>query len=413
MKKIVLGVFLAVLVNLASAGTPLSVAVYPGLDEAVRIAIPLYRKLHPEVEIQLVSLGYKAHHEAMIMALVEGKGLPDVMGVSSDRIGRLAESGWLENLLPPPYNAGQYSGLFHKAVYPVSKPNILAAMQVSVSAMTLVYREDLLRKAGLGEKDLTASWESCIKAGKQIKAATGACLVPDVAEIADLYSRAQASEQQGIYWKDLLHGCPLTDINSPRFKKAFELALSARQAGIDCKLSLDSNEWREKLQGDGVAALLISAQRFSRSESALSLNGHGRWQVAQLPGKSFVRAGGDFYAIPAKAQHKAEAWDFMKFLTLNAGIQTEWARRTGAFPALLEAQTPELMSQPIDALGGLAARKVWQTSLKNVKPHPFENYEATGDEIIRMELNKVLEGSKTIPDALKDAELQLRPRCRR
>lgn len=145
----------------------------------------------------------------------------------------------------------------------------------------------------------------------------------------------------------------------------------------------------------------------------MSLNGHGRWQVAQLPGKSFVRAGGDFYAIPAKAQHKTEAWDFVKFLTLNASIQTESARRTRAFPALLEAQTPELMSQPLGSLGGLAARKVWQISLKNVKPHPFEISEANGDAIIRIELNKVLDGSKTIPDALKDAEGQLRMRCRR
>ena len=265
MHKFIWGLFLGIFANLANAGTPLTVAVYPGLDEAVKIAIPLYKKLHPEVEIQLVSLPYKEHYGAMVANMFPGgqnKAWPDVMGIGPEWIVKLANDGWLENLLPPPYDAGQYSRFFHKAVYPVSKPDVLAAMQVSVFPLTLVYREDQLRKAGLGEEDLTASWEGFIEAGKKLKAATGACLVPDAVEIADLYVRAQANEQQGIYWKNPLRGCPQTDINSPRFKKAFELALSARQAGIDCKIPLETNEWREKLKRDEVAGLLISAKYF-------------------------------------------------------------------------------------------------------------------------------------------------------
>ena len=43
----------------------------------------------------------------------------------------------------------------------------------------------------------------------------------------------------------------------------------------------------------------------------------GKWRSAQLPGGSFGSWGGSFYGIPKKAQNKAAAWDFIKFLSTN------------------------------------------------------------------------------------------------
>ena len=64
--------------GLANAGTTLTVASFPNFDAAVKAAIPLYKKSHPDVEIKLVSLAIGDHHNAMTTALATGvsTGLP-------------------------------------------------------------------------------------------------------------------------------------------------------------------------------------------------------------------------------------------------------------------------------------------------------------------------------------------------
>lgn len=80
----------------------LNVSSFPDLDRGVKAAIPLYKKLHPEVEIKLTSLAYADHHTAMTTALATGANLPDVMAVDNGFIGKFAESGGLEDLSKPP-----------------------------------------------------------------------------------------------------------------------------------------------------------------------------------------------------------------------------------------------------------------------------------------------------------------------
>src|SRR5688572_17540282 len=70
------------------AATTLTVASFPSFDESIKLAIPLYKKLHPDVEIKLVSLAYPDHHTAMTTALATGSNLPDVMGLEINYIGK-------------------------------------------------------------------------------------------------------------------------------------------------------------------------------------------------------------------------------------------------------------------------------------------------------------------------------------
>ena len=102
----------------AQAATTLTVASFPSFDEAVKAAIPLYKKTHPDVEIKLVSLAFGDHHNAMTTALATGTNLPDVMAVEVGFIGKFAESGGLEDLSKPPYDAMQYKTKFAKFTFP-------------------------------------------------------------------------------------------------------------------------------------------------------------------------------------------------------------------------------------------------------------------------------------------------------
>ncbi|MEB5392785.1 extracellular solute-binding protein, partial [Pseudomonas aeruginosa] len=115
----------------------------------------------------------------------------------------------------------------------------LAAMPADIGPGTLLYRKDILDKAGVSEAELTRDWEAYIAAGKKILAKTGVYLLADAADIRDIVLRSSLKDGEGLYFDRA--GNALVD--SPRFVRAFELGRSARQAGIDAKVVAWTNEW--------------------------------------------------------------------------------------------------------------------------------------------------------------------------
>jgi multiple sugar transport system substrate-binding protein len=339
----------------ASAQTvTLTVASFPDLDRGIKLAIPLYKKLHPNVEIKLTSLAYADHHTAMTTALATGAGLPDVMAIDMGFIGKFAESGGMEDLSKPPYNAGQFRDQVARFTYPLamSGQGVMVGMPVDIGPGALFYRKDLLDQAGVSETDLTKSWESYIESGKKLKASSGAWLLASAVDIKDIYIRSNLKDGEGVYFNK--QGQPT--INNARFRKAFELAKAARMAGIDGKIGAWSNEWSEGFKRDRIASQMMGAWLAGHLNNWLAPESKGKWRSAQLPGGAYGSWGGSFYGIPKKAQNKQAAWDFIKFLTTNKDMQIEAFRGIDAFPSLLAAQNDPFIEQPIEYLGGQKAR---------------------------------------------------------
>jgi multiple sugar transport system substrate-binding protein len=396
---------------LAQATTTITVASFPDLDRGVKAAIPLFKKLHPEIEIKLATLAYPDHHTAMTTALATGANLPDVMAVDNDFIGKFAESGGLEDLSKAPYNALQYRAKISKFSIPqaMSGTGALNAMPVDIGPGAMFYRKDLTDKAGVSEADLTKSWESYIEAGKKVKAATGAYMLGNAVDIKDIYIRSGLKDGEGVYFDK--KGQPL--VTTPRFVKAFELAKAARTAGIDGKIGAWSNEWTEGFKRDKIASQMMGAWLAGHLNNWLATESKGKWRSAQLPNGAFGYWGGSFYAIPKKAQNKKAAWEFIQFLTLNKEMQLEAFRKLDAFPSLVEAQNDPFLEQPIEYLGGQAARKEWKVAADKIQAIAVDKYDPVAKDVINAELDKVLEQNKDIKTALADAQAAIKKRVRR
>lgn len=389
----------------------LTVASFPDLDRGIKLAIPLYKKLNPNVEIKLTSLAYADHHTAMTTALATGAGLPDVMAIDMGFIGKFAESGGMEDLSKAPYNAGQFRDQVARFTYPLamSGQGVMVGMPVDIGPGALFYRKDLLDQAGLSEADLTRSWESYIESGKKLKAATGAWLLASAVDIKDIYIRSNLKDGEGIYFNK--QGQPT--INNARFRKAFELAKAARTAGIDGKISAWSNEWSEGFKRDRIASQMMGAWLAGHLNNWLAPESKGKWRSAQLPGGAYASWGGSFYGIPKKAQNKQAAWDFIKFLTTNKEMQIEAFRGIDAFPSLLAAQNDPFIEQPIDYLGGQKARVLWKEAASRIPAMSVDKFDPVAAEVVNAELEKVLEQNKDIGQALADAQAQVQRRVRR
>jgi multiple sugar transport system substrate-binding protein len=391
----------------------LTVASFPSFDEAVKVAIPLYKKLHPDVEIKLVSLGYGDHHNAMVSALATGAGLPDVIGVEVGYIGKFAESGALEDLSKAPYNALSYKSKIvpYTFAQATNSAGLLAGMPADIGPGTMIYRKDILDKAGVTEADLTKSWESYIAAGKKIKEKASAFLVPHANSVSDVYIRSNVKSGDGIYFDKA--DKPL--LTTPRFVQAFEYAKAVRDAGLDGKVAAWSNEWSEGFKRNAFATEMRGAWMLGQLSSWLAPDTKGKWRAANLPNGAYASWGGSYYAIPKAiaADHKAMAWDFIKFMTTNKEMQVAAFSGLDAFPALLEAAKDPFVDQPVEFFGGQKARQLWRETAAKIPALKVHKLDSVADEIMNAELTKVLDEGKDIKTALADAQKQVERRMRK
>ena len=395
----------------ALAPATITVASFPDLDRAVKTALPLWEKLYPQVKVKLVSLQIDDHHNSMTTALAAGARLPDVMAIDFRYVGSFAESKGMEDLLLPPYGAGQYRALFvpFTFVQATSSRGTLGAMPADLGPGTLFYRKDLMDKAGIQETDLTQSWESYIAAGKKLKAATGTYLLAGASDLADIVIRANLKDGEGIYFGD--KGQVLVD--SPRFVKAFELAKAARVAGIDARTVAWTGEWAEGFKRDKVASQMMGSWLSGHLAKWLAPDSKGQWRAANLPAGALASYGGSFYGIPKKAANKTQAWEFIKFMTVNKDIQLHSLKEIGAFPALKAAYADPMMDEPQPYFGGQKTRLLARDTAAKIPVIRVDKFDAVARDIVNMELESVLAQNKDIKTALADAKALITHRARR
>jgi multiple sugar transport system substrate-binding protein len=397
----------------AQANKMLIVASYPSLDEGIKAAIPLYKKLAPDVTIKLVSLSYGDHHSAMVTSLATGTSLPDVVGIEVNYLGRLIDSGALEDLSKPPYNARALSGKIvpFTMAQASRRDGVLAALPVDIGPGSLFYRADILAKADVTDAMLTASWESYIEAGKQIKAKTGVLLLPNAAAVYEVYIRSNLASGEGIYFDQ--QNRPL--VTTPRFERAMALAKAVRDAGIDGKFPPWTNEWNEGFKRGTFATEMSGAWLAGHLSRYMAPLTKGLWRAAALPNGAFASWGGSFYGMPRAlaVERKALAWPFIQFLALNKEMQLEALRKLDAIPSLVEASNDAFFDEPIDFLGGQKARQLWRNAAMSIPAIEVNKLDPIAAEIMANQLDKVLELGKPIKSALRDAQRQIERRVRR
>ena len=315
------GIGSVLLCTMAHADPALTVAAFPAVDEIVRAAIPAWKKLHPDIDVKVISRQIVDHHSAMTTALSTASHLPDVMTLEVGYLGRFAQGGGLEDLAGPQYSMRQDQSLYvpYAIAQATSKSGAIAAAPSDIGPGTLLYRSDLLAKSGVTEAELNRSWDSFVDAGIKIKQATGAYLVSHVQDIKEIVIRTGIKPGEGLYFDAQSHVL----VKSARFVRAFELAKKVRQYHLDARSTQWSTEWSESFKRGTLATQMSGAWLAGHLENWLAPGTAGLWRAAQLPEHGWAAFGGTFFAIPKgiSAQHKQHAWELIKFLTQNPAMQ--------------------------------------------------------------------------------------------
>ncbi|MEJ6076995.1 ABC transporter substrate-binding protein [Vibrio sp. 1-Bac 57] len=412
-KTVVFSTLCAALIsNAANAEqVEITVASFPNFNQVAEAAVPLFEKIHPEIKVKIVSTAYMDHHNAMTTALATGANLPDVMSIEANYIGRLAQSGGLEPLNVAPYNANE----FYQKITPFTlaqgsdSDGNLRAMPADIGPGSLFYRKDILDKSGVTQEELIKNWDSFIDAGIKVKEKTGDYLLANAVDIKDIYIRANLKDGEGVYF-DKDHNIL---VNSPRFKEAFRLSKKARMAGIDAKVSPWTNEWTEGLKRGTISVQMMGAWLGGHLQDWIAPDATGLWRSTQLPNGALASWGGSFYAIPVKAKHKPEAWEFIKFMSTTKEIQLLGMKEINAFPALIEAQDDPFFEEKLPYLGNQQARLAWKETAMKIPSVSMDRYDEVARQIVSDALEKVLEHDADIDTVLADAVKQIKRKARR
>ncbi len=391
----------------------LTVAAYPAVDKIVEAAIPAWKQRHPNVGIKVVSRQFADHHTAMTTALSTRFHLPDVMALEVGYVGRFAQGGGLEDLRQPPFDIGQVSAAWvpYAVAQATSRNGSIVAAPADIGPGTLLWRADVLARAGVGEAELTKSWDSYVAAGVKIKQATGAYLLPHARDMKDILIRTGIQPGEGLYFD----ADSRVLVTSPRFVRAFELAREVRRHKLDARVMVWSNEWSEGFKRGTLATQMSGAWLAGHLSNWLAPETRGLWRASQLPEGAFVAYGGTFFAIArgAPAAHKGLAWAFIRMLTLDRELQLAAFKSQDAFPALLSSYDDPFFEQPLPFLGSQPARGLWRDATRRIGAVTVHKQDVFASEVIDTELDKVLDQGKDIPTALADAARLLQRRARR
>ncbi len=388
----------------AAPARALTVAAFPLVDKIVEAAMPQWRQLHPDVELKVLSRPYADHHTAMTTALSTAVYLPDVMALEQSYVGRFAQGTGLDNLAAAPYDIARHRARYAPFAYDMAttRSGAVVAAPADIGPGTLLYRTDVLAKAGVTPEDLTRSWDSYVEAGIKIKRKTGAFLIGNVQSAKNILMRAGAKPGEGLYFDAESRVL----VTSPRFVRAFEVARKLRQSGLDARVAEWTNDWAEGFKRGTLATEMSGAWLVGQLNNWVAPATKGLWRASQLPEGAYAVYGGAFYGIPRHSapENKALAWDFIQLMTLNRERQFAAFKSQDSFPALVECYDDPFFEEPLPFLGGQKARLIWREAALRIKAMPVHKQHTFADEVMTAELDHVLDRGKDIATALGDAE---------
>lgn len=399
----------------AHAQTKLTVGVFPDWDSFMKEAIPIFEETHPHIQIEVQTLGFADHHNALLTSLATGSGAPDVAAIEIAYLGRFAGGGGLTDLSQAPFRAGQLDGKF--APFSWGLVNTLdgriVAIPTDTAPGTMFYRTDVLEAAGL-DIGMVETWDDLIALGRKVTrdtdgdGATDTFLITDAGQVTQAILRGFIPKGEGLYFD--ANGRSIVD--SPRFVNAFKRGQEVRNLGLDAKIGAWSNEWYEAFSRGMTAVEISGAWLAGHLQNWMAPHTKGLWRARHLPEDMFVNWGGTFWAIPEQSNQKEAAWQFVQFLTLRPEMQVKSFTTIHAYPALLEALDDPVFSEGVEFLGGQMARRLWSETVANISVISIHPGDPVASEIVDSALTEVLEEGRRVEDALREAKALIERRLR-
>lgn len=350
-----------------------------------------FMKDHPNIKIEESSPQNETDYWSALQTRLAGNsGLADIQAIEVGRLAGVKDKqadkfvdlstldGWAE-----------HTGAFLPWKQDLAKTaeGRQVATGTDIGPVGMCYRPALFEEAGLptSSEEVSALWKGgwadYVKVGEEFMAKTpGDAKWTDSA--AGLFRAAMGVT--GAKYTDA--GGQLIWDSSTTVKDSWNLAVDAINKGQVTSLTQFSQEWNQAFSTDAYASIPCPAWMLTYIKGQAGDAGSGKWAVADAPAPGNV--GGAYLAIPEASEHKAEAWELIKFLT-QATSQEAVFKGAGNFPSNTAA---------IEAIGSFedpyfsdtATGKILGTSAANLpEPQVIGIYDGDVETALMNALNEV------------------------
>ncbi len=346
---------------------------YDGDNPPQRNLFAEYEEANPNITIEYQEAEYAAHHDALTTALASGSGAPDVAAVEVGFIGAFKDQAQqfvnLNDYVSDETRERYLDWKWEQATTLDGSATI--GLPTDVGGMAICYRRDLFEQAGLptDREEVSAlwadSWDDYIATGQRYTEATGKAFVDNASTM--IYG-AVLGQNPVTYYDD--EGNPIF-AESEQVNRAWDVATSAIEAGIDAEIEAFSAEWNAGMANGDFAVLTCPAWMMGYIQEQAP-DTEGQWDIADLP-EGGGNWGGSFLTVPAQTEHPEEAVAFIEWL-LAPEQQMAVFEQTGNFPsipALYQEQPVQEFSNPFfnDApVGPIYAENAEEVVAENLGP---------------------------------------------
>jgi cellobiose transport system substrate-binding protein len=362
-----------------------------GYDEAVK----KWNAEHPNIQIKYQNLTDRfedVYLPQLLQRLQAGAGAGDVIAIDEGAMGLMAARPQFFTDL------GEHGLQSRKADFPAAKweagvntEGKLFALGTDMGGMTMCYRKDLFKKAGLPTEreevgKLWPDWNAFMEVGKKFEAAnTGAKFIDGPNTIYNVILSQEGPKNGNVSYFDKSNQL-IVDKN-PAIKTSFDWVQKFSQGGLTAKLQAWSPAWDKAIKGGGFATMGCPSWMLGVIEGKAGESNKGNWDVAAVPGGS-GNWGGSWLAVPKQTKHPKEAAEVVNYLTGKDGHVAAF-KEAGAFPSSLPAQQdPEVANLKNAYFGDAPTGQIFSASVADLQPMFFGEKHAQ----VKTAVEKVLEG---------------------
>jgi multiple sugar transport system substrate-binding protein len=378
-------------------------------DDSFKPVAEQFNKNQNKIQVKFEKLSYDDTHKKLLTSFAAGSGAPDVVAIEIGMVAAFVGRGGLVDLLQPPYDVSQYKNdlVAYQWAQGMSPDGKLRCMPWAIGPAGLMYREDVFKEAGLETdaaklQERIKTWDDWFKLGEDLRKK-----LPNTALVADAFTDifTPMIEQKGHGW--------FTQEGKLDYQKGqqpLQRAVDARARGVDAKIDWWGAEYYTGLKKKAVAGLMGPCWM----QGVLHQNVpefDGKWRAIRAPEGDY-NVGGSFWAIPEQTKNKEAAWEFLKYVCLNAEGQNINFKTQGAVPAYKPAWKDPMYDQPIDFFGGQKAYRLWADIGDQVPPLPVNPEDRMANDIINAEITKVKKEGKDPTKAIQDATEEAKKRIK-
>lgn len=374
-------------------------------DTALKALIPAFSEKYPDVDVEVVTMGYPDIYDKLSVGLRSGQSLPDIVSIDTNRMAGYLDvfpEGFVD--LTPAASALEDD--FGKAKWEGSTlDGHLFSLPWDDGPVALYFRRDYFEAAGIDPASLT-TWDDYVAAGERIKAATGKKLLLDDIAGGDLLFPMLMQQQGASYFSE----DGKVTLDSPEGLAALTLLKRLNDAGL-----IDNQKgWDGMISGtkSGGSATLPTAVWWIGTLTSSVPEQSGLWGVVPLPafepgGATTSNSGGSTLAIPSTSKNREAAWAFMEFALADKQSAATMLETSGLFPSYLPAQDDPYFATPQPYFDGQPVLELFAAASKEVPPFRYTGDSSKADELVVNMVADVLLNGRDPAEALTATAQQL------